>query len=119
MEADQDRDGKISFEEFTKMVENTDISTNMTLGRFLSSLDIVQFAYFSSWRYLLGSGLRLMITKNSKCALESRRMFLRIAMNAVYLSNDTPWLWHLWSLTRSGEFFNANTNGINQNAIIE
>jgi len=33
MEADLDRDGKISFEEFTKMVENTDVSTNMTLGR--------------------------------------------------------------------------------------
>ena len=32
MEADKDRDGKISFEEFTKMVENTDISMSMTLG---------------------------------------------------------------------------------------
>ena len=32
MEADTDRDGKISFEEFTKMVENTDISMSMTLG---------------------------------------------------------------------------------------
>ncbi len=32
MEADQDRDGKISFEEFTKMVENTDVSMSMTLG---------------------------------------------------------------------------------------
>ena len=31
MEADKDRDGKISFEEFTKMVENTDISMSMTL----------------------------------------------------------------------------------------
>jgi len=36
MEADLDKDGKISFEEFTKMVENTDISNNMTLGSFLS-----------------------------------------------------------------------------------
>lgn len=34
MEADLDGDGKISFEEFTKMVENTDVSTNMTLGPF-------------------------------------------------------------------------------------
>ena len=33
MEADQDRDGKISFEEFTKMVENTDVSMSMTLGK--------------------------------------------------------------------------------------
>ena len=32
MEADTDRDGKISFEEFTKMVESTDVSTSMTLG---------------------------------------------------------------------------------------
>jgi serine/threonine-protein phosphatase 2B regulatory subunit len=34
MEADLDNDGKISFEEFTKMVENTDVSTSMTLGEF-------------------------------------------------------------------------------------
>ncbi|RQM04868.1 hypothetical protein DH86_00002660 [Scytalidium sp. 3C] len=32
MEADLDRDGKISFEEFTKMVENTDVSMSMTLA---------------------------------------------------------------------------------------
>lgn len=35
MEADLDRDGKISFEEFTKMVENTDVSMSMTLGTSL------------------------------------------------------------------------------------
>jgi len=34
MEADLDRDGKISFEEFTRMVENTDVSMSMTLGKF-------------------------------------------------------------------------------------
>lgn len=34
MEADLDRDGKISFEEFTKMVENTDVSMSMTLGMY-------------------------------------------------------------------------------------
>ena len=34
MEADLDHDGKISFEEFTKMVENTDVSNSMTVGRF-------------------------------------------------------------------------------------
>ena len=32
MEADRDGDGKISFEEFTRMVENTDVSMSMTLG---------------------------------------------------------------------------------------
>ncbi|KAK6541655.1 Calcineurin subunit B [Orbilia ellipsospora] len=31
MEADEDQDGKISFEEFSKMVENTDVSMSMTL----------------------------------------------------------------------------------------
>jgi len=34
MEADLDRDGKISFEEFQKMVENTDVSMSMTLDQF-------------------------------------------------------------------------------------
>lgn len=33
MEADLDKDGKISFDEFTKMVENTDVSMSMTLGK--------------------------------------------------------------------------------------
>jgi serine/threonine-protein phosphatase 2B regulatory subunit len=37
MEADKDRDGKISFEEFTKMVENTDVSMSMTLGKICST----------------------------------------------------------------------------------
>ena len=32
MEADKDGDGKISFEEFTSMVEHTDVSLSMTLG---------------------------------------------------------------------------------------
>jgi hypothetical protein len=32
MEADLDHDGKISFDEFQKMVENTDVSMSMTLG---------------------------------------------------------------------------------------
>jgi serine/threonine-protein phosphatase 2B regulatory subunit len=34
MEADLDRDGKISFEEFTKMVESTDVTLSMTLDQF-------------------------------------------------------------------------------------
>lgn len=32
MEADKDKDGRISFEEFTEMVENTDVSMSMTLS---------------------------------------------------------------------------------------
>ena len=42
MEADKDRDGKISFEEFTKMVENTDVSMSMTLGMFSPLLNSFQ-----------------------------------------------------------------------------
>jgi serine/threonine-protein phosphatase 2B regulatory subunit len=34
MEADLDRDGKISFDEFTKMVESTDVTMSMTLDQF-------------------------------------------------------------------------------------
>ncbi|KAK4152931.1 hypothetical protein C8A00DRAFT_34328 [Chaetomidium leptoderma] len=34
MEADMDNDGKISFEEFTRMVENTDLVSSMTLDQF-------------------------------------------------------------------------------------
>lgn len=40
MEADMNKDGKISFDEFTKMVENTDVSMSMTLSTvppFISS----------------------------------------------------------------------------------
>jgi serine/threonine-protein phosphatase 2B regulatory subunit len=40
MEADKDRDGKISFEEFTEMVENTDINLSMTLSMFSLSLSL-------------------------------------------------------------------------------
>lgn len=34
MEADKDHDGRISFEEFTEMVESTDVNLSMTLSRF-------------------------------------------------------------------------------------
>lgn len=37
MEADLDHDGKISFEEFQRMVENTDVSMSMTLGEWLKT----------------------------------------------------------------------------------
>ena len=40
MEADLDGDGKISFEEFTRMVENTDVSMSMTLGELLAVASI-------------------------------------------------------------------------------
>ena len=42
MEADKDGDGRISFEEFTRMVENTDVSMSMTLGMYISSLSFLE-----------------------------------------------------------------------------
>lgn len=53
MEADLDKDGKISFEEFTKMVENTDVSMSMTLGAyFIGSPPFLVF-FFSLYLSLL------------------------------------------------------------------
>ena len=37
MEADKDGDGKISFQEFTHMVESTDVNLSMTLSTFLGA----------------------------------------------------------------------------------
>ncbi|KAJ0334790.1 hypothetical protein COL5a_000853 [Colletotrichum fioriniae] len=48
MEADLDKDGKISFEEFTKMVENTDVSMSMTLGKRTIRIACL-FGFKSSW----------------------------------------------------------------------
>ncbi|KAI5287548.1 Calcineurin subunit B [Ascosphaera aggregata] len=42
MEADMDGDGKISFEEFTRMVENTDVSMSMTLGNYTRVQDVMR-----------------------------------------------------------------------------
>ena len=44
MEADLDKDGKISFEEFTKMVESTDISMSMTVGKLSQALHVCSMA---------------------------------------------------------------------------
>jgi serine/threonine-protein phosphatase 2B regulatory subunit len=51
MEADLDKDGKISFEEFTKMVENTDVSMSMTLGELVV---VPGFAGFCVLLWLVG-----------------------------------------------------------------
>lgn len=50
MEADQDKDGKISFEEFTKMVESTDVSMSMTLGECSLPPLLPFFLLFLFWR---------------------------------------------------------------------
>ena len=52
MEADKDRDGKISFEEFTKMVENTDVSMSMTLGKFEGSSTHLTTSFSSPLRFV-------------------------------------------------------------------
>jgi serine/threonine-protein phosphatase 2B regulatory subunit len=52
MEADLDGDGKISFEEFVKMVGNTDVSMSMTLGEFVPGKD---FCFLSCLRLPRGN----------------------------------------------------------------
>ena len=56
MEADLDNDGKISFEEFKKMVEGTDVSMSMTLGSLC-----LPFPPFSLSRRLCGDGSELCV----------------------------------------------------------
>jgi serine/threonine-protein phosphatase 2B regulatory subunit len=73
MEADKDRDGKISFEEFTEMVENTDINLSMTLSMFSLSLS------------LFLSSLRLCIWRMTyRCILTSDSQ----AKSDLFLSNS-------------------------------
>lgn len=50
MEADKDQDGKISFDEFKDMVENTDVSLSMTLSMFFSSCQFI-FMDYSCWPF--------------------------------------------------------------------
>lgn len=45
MEADLDGDGKISFEEFVKMVGNTDVSMSMTLGELFGKACLCSHVY--------------------------------------------------------------------------
>ena len=54
MEADKDQDGRISFEEFTDMVENTDVSLSMTLSMLKpsSSLSISLFCHLVKLTFL-------------------------------------------------------------------
>lgn len=70
MEADLDRDGRISFEEFTKMVENTDVSMSMTLGETVLPLALSAVTFrLSSCQDYADSPSRsvLMIPPNSDC----------------------------------------------------
>lgn len=73
MEADLDKDGKISFEEFTKMVESTDISMSMTVGMLSGIVPMSEGA--PSCVYLMRSGTvhELMLTKQQT---SSKRAFM-------------------------------------------
>ncbi|KAL5630094.1 hypothetical protein BROUX41_001700 [Berkeleyomyces rouxiae] len=51
MEADLDGDGRISFEEFTKMVENTDVSMSMTLRKFLFFFALSAYSQLTTCYY--------------------------------------------------------------------
>lgn len=62
MEADLDHDGKISFEEFQKMVENTDVSMSMTLGTFRCMLDVTAKLELTYWQ--INSRLAIIDTRS-------------------------------------------------------
>ena len=55
MEADLDKDGKISFEEFTKMVESTDISMSMTVGMLSGIIPMSEWALSCVYFMILGT----------------------------------------------------------------
>jgi len=72
MEADKDRDGKISFEEFMEMVENTDVSLSMTLSM--------------SFTFIL---LELCGVTLTDC-----RLYLSMAFNVAFCChNPCPYFW--------------------------
>lgn len=53
MEADLDGDGKINFEEFAKMVANTDVSMSMTLGMWRVMVRVIACRFANSYRSFL------------------------------------------------------------------
>ena len=55
MEADKDGDGKISFQEFAAMVENTDVSMSMTLGEWTVMAQLEGIYTNGTNRPILGS----------------------------------------------------------------
>ncbi|KMU77118.1 calcineurin subunit B [Coccidioides immitis RMSCC 3703] len=59
MEADLDGDGRISFEEFTRMVENTDVSMSMTLVLGISLIGMAMCSFM----------LEKMISFDEPCAM--------------------------------------------------
>jgi serine/threonine-protein phosphatase 2B regulatory subunit len=92
MEADLDRDGKISFEEFTKMVENTDVSMSMTLGEF---------------QHLFGTqSFHLVLTSRARPVLEGEeRKDTKLTTPAAFPGVTGLWgclhFYEVWALTRN------------------
>jgi len=91
MEADQDKDGKISFEEFKKMVENTDVSNSMTLGELKFYVVVIPPTFFD----ILAATIRLGwtgdlsscipdINENSSRS-EAANRFIRFILTARHL----------------------------------
>lgn len=80
MEADKDGDGKISFEEFTDMVENTDVSLSMTLSMFPDTV------------YTLFAGLRF-----ADCFVDQIWGGFRVVDEGIYLLGMVDrldgWIW--------------------------
>lgn len=92
MEADQDKDGKISFDEFTKLVENTDVSMSMTLGT--SDLCIPYYlsssrAGLSEWARVGPARLRRIRRVSSiTCWHEPLETQSRLPPRPTYLANS-------------------------------
>lgn len=83
MEADMDGDGKISFEEFTHMVESTDVNLSMTLSTYLVSRSSAPLLS------RLGADRRYQIkysrTRVCRCATTRRA-----TRNLVYFLSSSP-----------------------------
>lgn len=79
MEADLDKDGKISFEEFTKMVENTDVSMSMTLGEYCawSALGRASLEYWQEVIFSAHANLRVQISSRYLINKRLERVVMR------------------------------------------
>lgn len=101
MEADLDKDGKISFEEFTKMVESTDISMSMTVGKLfearVASVSAMSYAVMiGNWDRICLSDADMILQTSSKRSHIKRCIQVR----GVKVSS-LPWIYTVHSPTRA------------------
>ncbi|KAJ1569742.1 Calcineurin subunit B [Cladochytrium tenue] len=95
MEADLDKDGKISFDEFTKMVENTDIARQMTVE---SDRQITYYVLIAEVAVYL-----LSLVPLGFVPVRSKKQALHWLSGA--LNNETvKWLWRMILLVVAGVF---------------